>query len=523
LEDAVNRTVLVVRAIACFTLASVAGCGDDEGGDDGPMGSPPTFTEMSGLGLTGVWAGSLAWGDADNDGDLDLAVAGRDAGFGTITKVYRNNGAGGFSEFPGPSMTGVWSCSLAWGDADNDGDLDLAVAGDTAVGTSVRITKVYSNDGVGQFTETASLTGVSGCSLAWGDADNDGDLDLAVAGSTDSGRITTVYENDGAGGFSEFPGPSMMGVNVCSIAWGDYDNDGDLDLAVAGATDSGYTSTVYANDGAGGFAESSGPSLTGVAYCSLAWGDADNDGDLDLAVAGWTGSSYITRAYENDGAGGLLLSLILAGVRDCSVAWGDADNDGDLDLAIAGHCLGSGDIATVYENNGVWSFAEFTTVNLTGVRNCSLAWGDCDNDGNLDLAITGGLWDGAEVLVTKIYQNNGPLPNVLPTAPTGTEVLTGGGEAMFLWDEAADAETPAAGLSYNFRVGESPAASQDFPAMAAPDGWRRVPALGPVRPGISVSWHAIALDPGVYWFSVQAVDSSLAGGPWSEPVPFAVP
>jgi hypothetical protein len=63
------------------------------------------------------------------------------------------------------------------------------------------------------------VTGVYHCSVAWGDADNDGDLDLAVAGWSMPGRITTVYENDGAGGFTEFPGLDLKGVDFCSLSW----------------------------------------------------------------------------------------------------------------------------------------------------------------------------------------------------------------------------------------------------------------------------------------------------------------
>jgi len=457
-------------------------------------------------------------------------MAGWAGGLSYVTTVYENNGLAGFSEFPSLTMTGVWACSLAWGDMDNDGDLDLAVAGMTIADT--RVTTIYRNDGSGGLTELPSLTltGVSSCSLAWGDCDNDGDLDLAVAGATlgiaPYGPVTTVYENNGAGGFSVFPGLSLDGVSGSSLAWGDCDDDGDLDLAVAGRDSSLVPITkIYENDGAGGFSEFAAPSPIGVENGSLAWGDADNDGDLDLAVAGSSGISYVAKIYENNGAGSLaeLSWLDLAGADLCSLAWGDCDNDGDLDLAVVGFSPGSAETAIIYENMGAAGFAALSERNLSGVSTCSLAWGDCDSDGDSDLAVAGYFWDGSENRVTKIYMNSGPSPNAPPEQVADLTAFVAGGEVVFMWAEGSDVETPAGGLSYNLRVVDTGSGLDVFPAMAAADGWRRIPAIGPIRPGPSYAWHSLTLPSGDYEFQVQAIDSGLEGGPWSDPEPFTVP
>ncbi len=350
---------------------------------------------------------------------------------------------------------------------------------------------------------------------AWGDCDNDGDLDLAIAGD----NITKVYANNGSGSFTEITNPSLIGVHRCSLAWGDCDNDGDLDLAVAGRLGPDATK-VYANDGAGGFSVLA--SLTGVNNCSLAWGDCDNDGDLDLAVAGATSVTIpfdpVTRVYENDGAGGFSVLDRLTVESGRSLAWGDCDNDGDLDLAVAG--LEDGDRVTrVYANDGAGGFTVLD--DLTGVYFCSLAWGDCDNDGDLDLAIAG--QDGTLALTTTVYENDGAPPNVPPGQATGLSTLTGGGEAVLMWSEGSDGETPSGGLSYNLRVVDTGSGLDVFPAMGAASGWRRVPSISPVRPGPSYARHALSLPNGDYEFRVQAIDSALEGGPWSEPSIFTMP
>ena len=105
----------------------------------------------------------------------------------------------------------------------------------------------------------------------------------------------------------------------------------------------------------------------------------------------------------------------------------------------------------------------------------------------------------------------------------GLSAFTGDRGTVLMWSEGSDAETPSGGLSYNLRVVDTGSGFDVFPAMGAATGWRRVPSIGPVRPGPSYAWHALTLPGGDYEFRVQAIDSSLDGGPWSEPELFTVP
>ena len=113
----------------------------------------------------------------------------------------------------------------------------------------------------------------------------------------------------------------LEGARHSSVAWGDYDNDGDLDILLTGYTSSEVISRVYAND-AGTFTDITA-GLEGVWHSSVAWGDYDNDGDLDILLTGITGSGYISRVYANDAGTFTDITAGLEGVRYSSVAWGD--------------------------------------------------------------------------------------------------------------------------------------------------------------------------------------------------------
>ena len=303
------------------------------------------FTDIN-AGLIGL-CGSVAWGDYNNDGYLDILLCG-DANSENITKIYRND--------PGPNNTriftdinaglpGLSDGSVAWGDYDNDGNLDILLCGASYNG--VLLNKIYHNNGNGTFTDiNAGLIGLCG-SVAWGDYNNDGYLDIACAGQPINGSSETaarIYRND--------PGPNntrvftdinagLQGVySGCSLAWGDYDNDGYLDLLVAGDANSsylGHLTRIYRNNGNGTFTNINA-GLIGIDFASVAWGDYNNDGYLDIALSGSTDSGLIiTRIYRNNGNGTFTnINAGLQGVLFSSIAWGDYENDGDLDLLVTG-------------------------------------------------------------------------------------------------------------------------------------------------------------------------------------------
>ena len=106
-------------------------------------------------------------------------------------------------------------------------------------------------------------------SAAWGDFDNDGDLDLALSGTDGSNHvgISVIYRNNGGGSFTDILA-GLDPLNVSSVAWGDYDRDGDLDLALCGlVTGSIARSHIYRNNGNGTFSNIN----AGLAGCYVWW------------------------------------------------------------------------------------------------------------------------------------------------------------------------------------------------------------------------------------------------------------
>lgn len=338
---------------------------------------------------------SISWGDWNNDDDLDLAVC----TYQQIEIFENDNG----------KMRSAWSedgsCnSMAWGDWNNNGYLDLAVGGgainpteDLSLGNengSVRIFKNSHPDSDLKLIQT--ITNTHTAALAWADYDNDGDLDLAAAND----GVNQIFKNVPGVGFTAV-WTSTETYNSTDIAWGDWDNDGDPDLAFANF---GAPNQVYENRGSVLYPVWSADSGRDTGT-SVAWGDWDNDGDLDLAMGYRQESTQVFENMDN----GLRLAWDSGVIRStASVAWGDWDNDGDLDLAVGNMNFGAdneGESNQVYENNEgqlklAWEdgFNESTN---------ELAWGDWDNDGDLDLVVANtfpGNWPGTERGV-QIYEN----------------------------------------------------------------------------------------------------------------------
>lgn len=334
---------------------------------------------------------SVNWIDYDNDGDIDLFITN-----GPSSKannfLYKNNGSGTFSKVTDISLVndpGSYDGS-SWADYDNDGYIDafsVTWYGQKnslhrqRKGVFEKVTGIApSADNT--FSETAS----------WGDYDNDGYVDLYVANS--SGVLANIlYSNNRNGTFTKVTtGPLVNNSEPTrSVDWCDFDNDGDLDLFTA--NEGNFSEALYWNLGGGNFVAESGTTVVSDAGNSFgsSVADIDNDGDMDILVVNHGNQNEALFLNNGNKTFAKVTSdpVVNSGGYSVGSAFGDLDNDGDLDLMVTNAFAGSSPTKNfLYLNNGNGTFVKIDTGIVANDPGWSygVAFGDYDRDGDLDIA-----------------------------------------------------------------------------------------------------------------------------------------
>ena len=372
--------------------------------------------------------------DVDGDGDLDLLTA--NTGSDNVSVSF-NDGLGTYSGRRNVAV-GRGPTSIVAGDVDGDGDLDLLTTNYGSNNVSVRL-----NNGLGDFSGSQTVTVGSGApqGLALGDVDGDGDLDLAVANQI--GNSVSIRLNGGdatgsnTGVFSGSQDVLQLGGSF-AIALHDVDGDGDLDVLVSSLTSNIVRVLLNGGDatGSGTGLFSLGSTVTvGSNPASLAVGDVDADGDLDLLTANYGNSNVSVRL--NNGLGVFSGTYTVAvGPSPHGVVLGDVDADGDLDLLTANDGTGTGaNTVSVRLNGGNASgsssglFSAGQTVTV-GARPRGLAVGDLDSDGDLDLLVTSATFNSVTMRLNQ--PTVVPAPRITGFSPASaaigaTVTVTGSG------------------------------------------------------------------------------------------------
>lgn len=341
------------------------------------------------------------FGDVDGDGDCDLVVGGS-----AQNRLYVNDGAGSFTDVTAARLPAVSDRTqdVELVDIDVDGDLDMVFA-NSLHGQD----RLLVNDGSGTFTDETSMRMPvdveSTYSIAAGDVDGDGDVDLLLGIVDFPGPVPgqdRLYLNDGRGTFVDATAVGLPALQDATrdVALTDCDGDGDLDALIA---NSGQD-LLLVNDGTGHFTVAAPTNLPVDPEITLALGpaDLDGDGDADLLLV----RSYGTSLWLNDGTARFadVTSSGLPRDTDSTLAIALADLDGDADIdMLCGNRYGSSlQPARLCLNDGTGRFADVSAAHLPAdsFRVVAIAVGDVDGDSDVDALL---VRDGPDLL----FVNNG--------------------------------------------------------------------------------------------------------------------
>jgi|GEM_PF-928448 len=463
--------------------------------------------------------GHISAVDFDDDGDLDLVIGGEDAG--SSVQLYTNNGNGVYATKASP-LTPLFRPSFDWNDINQDGIPDLVTNGFGP------FAGIFTNDGTGVLTASAVALPQTAPNCGFADLNNDGFVDVYVFGNNNINIKCKILFNDKIGGFTEsnqFDSYSFVDPQISVV---DYDNDKDLDLFITAGFEDGVGtrfSKLFVNDGTGMFTAITITGLFAKGNGSATWGDYDGDGFADLLL---NGDGYLNsgedadnyRLYKNNG-NGTFAAIQAFGYRQNMTGGGGAfldwDNDGDLDIVVTGW-NGSRQAADVYLNNSGAFTAYANNASIPGSSEGSVEVGDANGDGQLDLFISGysgNDWDGAgsvapynrNIAVLALNPNN--FANSAPTSPINLVVSGNAVQLNFSWSAATDATTPQASITYNFYLIDANNKWFYTPLSNITDGKTKTAKIGNVQ--YNNGWIVKNLPAGTYTWGVQAVDNSFVG------------
>ncbi|MGO9272139.1 MAG: FG-GAP-like repeat-containing protein [Terriglobia bacterium] len=340
---------------------------------------------------TGTCPGPVAVGDFNGDGNLDVAVA---AWCSDDLTILLGDGTGKFTEAASRPPAGTSPGSIAVGDFNGDGKPDLAVGNDGGL-------TVLLGNGDGTFTPATSSPGAGPGTVVTGDFNADGNLDLAVVNS--SGAVTILLGN-GDGTFTSTStaspaSPCDYGESPTSIAVGDFNGDGNLDLAVGTEVSGNVSVTILLGDGQGNFTTLP-PMTSNIAGWPqwLSAADFNGDGKLDLAIA-WVWSSGFAevnageRTLLGNGDGTFTVAsdnnLVGEDPQEEGLVVADLNGDGKLDVAAAASWPADSwtGFAAILLGDGTGKFQANPNTLLAGWAPTGIGVGDFNGDGRLDLVV----------------------------------------------------------------------------------------------------------------------------------------
>lgn len=467
------------------------------------------FALMSQSGLNAFLQDKAIWGDLGGDGLPDAVFfTGGSSNTSSLRLGLQSAPSGGTRMFSVSNFgTPMDNAAGVMRDFNNDGHLDLAVVG----ADNASFAQLYFYQGNGTSLSFArKVVGLIG-NLACADVNLDGRLDLLNCGRTAlSSTGADLWINQGNFQFrKETP---FVGGDHGSFA--DVDVDGDPDVLVMSGIGGGsqILTRLHRNDGNLTFSVVT----TGLAagnFPTAAWGDRDADGLPDVALI-LTESSQSVIHYRNEGQFSFSrLAIIPTSGGFIDPSWGDLEGNGFPDLLEKGIGL----FRVTRWVDGIFGHLtgpDFGSPNRPRYG----AWVDVDGDRRLEIALTPP--GGTSMSPAQLFRTPAPA-NAAPSAPLSLAVVSQGNAVQLTWQEVGDDLTPTPALTYNLRVGTTPGGVDVVSPMAnASTGHRWIWERGPVEATRTTLKGLVAGQ--TYFWSVQAIDSQLAGGAWGAEQSFTV-
>lgn len=352
--------------------------------------------------FTAEMYGGIAVADVNSDNRPDVVISGSTTSSSSspFTKLYLNGGNAVFAAANGVNLVQLNYSACAFAQLNTDTFADLIIIGE---GSANDIRAIwYSGDGAGQFNFGGTFQGgAMHGSISVADVDNDLDMDVLLTGLDNSYNYNTkLYLNDGAGNFTASSN-SFQGMAFGASDFADVDGDNDPDLFITGTNAISQFSQLY-RDSAGIYTLDTSNVFPGLSSSACKFADIDGDLDNDLLITGTDGLNAVTNLYKNNGTGHFTLvsSTNLPNLYLGTINFADVDNDNDQDLLLTGDDLNSG-ITQLFANDGNGNFTPVTNLPFAAVSNSAAAFADVNADGLKDLVISG----LGNSLVTALYLN----------------------------------------------------------------------------------------------------------------------
>ncbi|WP_370457789.1 family 43 glycosylhydrolase [Dysgonomonas sp. 216] len=480
-----------------------------------------------------------------------------------MATLVKNNGDGTFSlvqEYDANMQVTIWTNSVFF-DYDNDGNLDLLVVGkggDWRFPMSSKYAKLYRNlgeEGNYLFEEVYNTGFRQECdemyfnTISVGDYDNDGYNDVLIM-SYDTDRSVDLYKNMGGTGKFEIqecalpkdgsgtPGKFRSASNG-SVMFGDINNDGWLDIFFTGYSNVADGIRIYMNMKNGTFKDITPDNIKGSFQSQSVLADVNGDGTLDVIVTGHgDGWARYSRIYyntvnpttqmpeftlkESDQTG-------IVPINKANLLFADFNNDGRMDLVVTGYD-GENDLTRVYYQNENQKFISDTGHSIISTKEGGINMGDINGDNNMDIIIAGEKGSNAGDAYgspVRIYENKpteaGRINNEPPTAPQSVKASFTNGLLKITWQPATDNITAQQALRYNIYV-KNNTTGKTWMAIPADINTGRIKVGTDLQTALSshVKEYVMSLPDGDYTIGVQALDQSYAGSPFATASPTGI-